>query len=279
MSLDVRKIHWHDSKHDELYSDHEAAFDGTGRNRVHPPAFPHDPIVEIFENVYLVRGSIKIGPGMRMSRNMLIVKHGEALTLINPVRLNEAELSRLDGLGKVRHVMRLGDFHGLDDPFYVERYQAKFWCQAGQSTYKMPYADTVIDSYAVPPFPDAEFFTFESATFPEAALLLKKQKLLITTDSVQYWDDWRYTSLFTQLVLRLMGFRETLLIGKPWLKRVTPKRGSLLSDFEKLMTLDFEHLVAAHGTLLRDVAKPMLKLAMAEAFSKADKKLGVAGPV
>src|SRR5690606_12709067 len=139
------------------------------------------------------------------------------------------------------------------------------------------YADTVIDSYAVPPFPDAAFFIFETATFPEAALFLKAHKLLITTDSVQYWDDWRYTSLFTKLVLRLMGLRASASVGAPWLKRVTPRRGSLLSDFEKLMALDFEHLVAAHGTLLRDDAKPMLKAVMAATFGKADKALGLAG--
>lgn len=51
---------------------------------MHPPAFPHDPIVEIFEDVYLVRGSIRIGPGMRMGRNMLIVKHDEELPLSIP---------------------------------------------------------------------------------------------------------------------------------------------------------------------------------------------------
>lgn len=184
--------------------------------------------------------------------------------------MNESELSRLDGLGKVRHVMRLGDFHGLDDQFYVDRYQAKFWCQAGQGTYKTPSPDVGIETSMVPPFPGAEFFIFETATFPEAALFLKRQKLLITTDSVQYWGDWRYTSIFTKLVLKLMGFRLTLFIGGPWLKRITPKGGSLLDDFEKLMALDFEHLVAAHGSLLRDEAKPLLKEAMAATFGKTD---------
>lgn len=203
---------------------------------------------------------------MRMNRNMVIVKEGEELALINPVRVSEEELKKLDALGTVRHVMRLGDFHGLDDQFYIDRYQAKFWCQAEQCTYKNPIPNNVVSSAAVPPISKAEFFIFETAKFPEAALLLKEHKLLITTDSIQYWADWSYTSLFTKFVAWLMGFRLTLLIGGPWLKRVTPKGSSLLPEFERLLTLDFEHIVAAHGRLLRNEAKPMLKAAMAKSF-------------
>jgi hypothetical protein len=235
---------------------------------MYPPSFPHDPIVEIFNNVYLVHGSIRIGPGMHMNRNMVILKEGNDLTLINPVRISEEELRNLEALGSVRHVMRLGDFHGLDDQFYVDRYQAKFWCQPGQNTYKKPLPSNVISPSATPPVSKALFFVFETAKFPEAALLFTEHKLLITTDSIQYWSDWSYTSTFTKFVLWLMGFRLSLLIGGPWLKRVTPKDASLLPDFERLLTLDFEHIVAAHGQLLRDKAKPMLKATIAKTFQR-----------
>jgi hypothetical protein len=63
-----------------------------------------------------------------------------------------------------------------------------------------------------------------------------------------------------------MGFKLTLLIGGPWLKRVTPKGGSLAADFERLLRLDFEHIVGAHGELLHDAAQPMLKAAIAKAL-------------
>lgn len=186
---------------------------------MYPAAFPHDPIVAIFENVYLVHGSIRIGPGMRMNRNMVIIRHGAELTLINPVRLDDATLQTLDALGQVRHVMRLGDFHGLDDRFYVERYRAQFWCQPGSQTYQVPTVDQPISAGSLPPMPNAEFFIYENARFPEACLLLLEHKLLISTDSIQYWADWRYTTFLTRCVLRLMGFRLTLLIGGPWLDR------------------------------------------------------------
>lgn len=243
----------------------------------YPPAYPHDPIEELFADVFFVHGSIKIGPGMRMNRNMLVVRHGEALTLINPVRLSEDGLAKLDALGAVKHVMRLGDFHGLDDRFYVDTYGAKFWCQPGQETYKVPSADVLIEEGTSPPFADAEFFLFKRAKYPEAALLLRKHKLLITTDSVQYLTDWSYTTPFTKLVLKLMGFRLGLLIGKPWLKRVTPNGDSMGADFERLLQLEFEYLVSAHGSLLCGGAKEALALVVADVFSsKVPDKASVA---
>lgn len=233
----------------------------------YPPAFPHDPIMKIYEDVFFVHGSIRIGPGMQMNRNMLIIRQESDLTLINPVRLNNDGLAELKELGVVRNIIRLGDFHGLDDQFYVDSYNAEFWCEEGQETYKTPSPLKLIEEGTTPPFKDAKFFIFKKAKYPEAAVLLHKHKLLITTDSIQYLSDWSYTTPFTKMVLKLMGFKKGLVIGKPWLKRFTPKGGSLKNDFERLLELDFDNLVAAHGTLLRGGAKKALSEAMKTAFS------------
>ncbi len=242
---------------------------------IYAAAFPHDPIQEIFPDVFVVYGSIRLGPAMRMSRNMVILRAAGALTLINPVRLNEAGLASLEALGQVRHIMRLGDFHGLDDAFYRDRYQAEFWCQPGQTTYPWPNPSPPINAQARPPIPAAEFFIFETAQYPEAALLLTEHKLLITTDSVQYWLDWRYTSWFTRGVLRLMGFTLGLQIGGPWLKRVTPKTGSLRADFDRILSLDFDHLLAAHGSLCQHEAKRLLATVVDRAFGSDEQKARV----
>ena len=92
------------------------------------PVYPHDPIEQIADDVFMARGSIKLNSIIRISRNMAIVRQGNELTLVNPIRLNEAELGRLEALGTVKHVMRLGAFHGCDGPFYMARYSRAFWC-------------------------------------------------------------------------------------------------------------------------------------------------------
>lgn len=232
-----------------------------------PAAYPHDALRQLYPDVFLLRGSIRMGPGMRMNRNMVIVRHEQALVLINPVRLDEAGLAELDKLGRVSHVLRLGDFHGLDDAFYLDRYDCEFWAQAGQSTYPGPEPDRLITADTDSPLPNSAFFIFASARYPEAALLLREQRLLITTDSVQYHTDWRYFSGFTKLVFKLLGFKLGVNIGPPWLKRVSPRGGSMKDDFEQLLALDFDALVAAHGELLVADARQRLRAEVDKVFA------------
>lgn len=224
-----------------------------------PPAFPHQQITEIFPDVYLVRGSIRMGPGLRMNRNMVVIRDSGELSLINPVRMNTTGLEQLEQLGRVKRIIRLGDFHGLDDPFYLDRYQCEFWAQPNQHTYPQPSPTHTITSDTPSPITNTEFFIFTTARYPEAALLVKKHKLLITTDSVQYYSDWLYFSLLTRIAFRLLGFKPGMNIGPPWLKFVTPKGQSMRGDFEQLLQLDFDALIAAHGTMLNSGAKLALK--------------------
>jgi hypothetical protein len=225
---------------------------------MYPPAYPHDELKLLHPNVYLLHGSIKMGPGMRMNRNMIVLKNGSDLSLINPVRMDSDGLLKLDSLGRVKHILRLGDFHGIDDEFYLARYECEFWAQSGQDTYKSPKITRVITSKTESPIPNSSFFTFESAKFPEAALLIKEHRLLITTDSVQYHRDWSYFTWVTKFVFKLLGFKIGINIGSPWLKRVSPENGSMKADFERLLALDFDSIVAAHGLPIESGAKETL---------------------
>lgn len=229
-------------------------------------ATAQDSIVEIFPDVYLLRGSIRIASMMQMNRNMLIVKQGQDLILINAVRLNDQGLKQLEQLGSVKHVIRLGDFHGLDDQFYLDQYQPEFWSQAGHATYPNLIPQHVIDKNTVSPIKDSQFFIYASAKYPEAALLLQDHQLLITTDSVQYWDDWKYMSFLSKIILYVMGFRLGLFIGGPWIKKVSTQKNSLKVDFEQLLKLDFIHLIAAHGNVLKNTAKTELNKVVSSTF-------------
>ena len=153
---------------------------------------PQDFLKEIFPNVYLLRGSIKIGPFLQMNRNMIVVSNGTELTIVNAVRLNNKNLEILDELGTVKNIIRLGDFHGLDDQFYIDKYKADFWSQENHDNYSNLTPNKFINKTVKSPIPKSLFFVFESAKFPEAALFLQESKLLITTDSIQYWDDWNH---------------------------------------------------------------------------------------
>src|SRR4051812_14909963 len=95
-----------------------------------PAAMPHGPIEEVFPNVFFVTGTMR-GPFFesvwQFSRNMVVVREGDRLTLVNAVRLGEEGLAALDALGKVVNVVKIGSMHGVDDAFYVDRYRATYW--------------------------------------------------------------------------------------------------------------------------------------------------------
>jgi hypothetical protein len=233
----------------------------------YPPALPHESILEIFPDVYLVHGSAKIGPGMRMNRNMIVVRQDGDLTVIGPVRLSSAAERQLDSLGKVNQVMRLGYYHGIDDRYYVERYGAEFWCQRGSYRYPAPEPSRLIEAGTAPPIADAEFFLFKEGKFPEAAVLLKRHGgILMTCDSLQHWTDWSFCTLPAKWVMRLFGFSLRTLIGTFWLKAMTPRGGSLKADFVRLLKSDFKHLIGAHGRLCRERAHEQVEAEVRHVF-------------
>lgn len=101
----------------------------------YPEPLPHGELTQVLDNIYLVTGSVamkvphpKWGPlTMTFSRNMLVIKQGGELILINSVRLNDKGIAQLDELGDVKHVIRLAAFHGFDDPYYKETFGATLW--------------------------------------------------------------------------------------------------------------------------------------------------------
>ncbi len=118
--------------------------------------------------------------------------------------------------------------------------------------------------------PDAEFFAFEGTERPESVLLIRRDPgVLLTCDSIQHYGDYRHNTLLARLVMPFIGFPKTTVVGPIWLKLMTPKGGSLKSDFERLLTLDFDRLLSAHGSLLTRGAKDSVAAAVRKAFPDA----------
>ncbi len=231
------------------------------------PVYPHDSIEEIVSDVYMVRGSIAMNPLVRISRNMAVIQHEGELTLINPIRLDPAGEAQLATLGEVSRILRLGPLHGLDDPYYVDRFGAELWAQAESSTYPEPKPTRFVSADSILPFPDARLFCFEGMNQMEAALLVDRDGgLLLTCDSIQHYGDWRHNNWLARTMMPLLGFSKTTLLGPIWLKLMTPEGGSLEGEFRRLLELDFEHLLSAHGSFLSESAHASVEAAVDRAF-------------
>jgi len=233
----------------------------------YPPPCPHDPVTRIAQDVFMVRGSMRMNPVMRISRNMAIVRHDDTLTLIDPIRLSPSGEEELTSLGKIKRILRLGAFHGMDDPYYVDRFKAELWCQPGGKAYKQPSIDMELSAGCDLPFPDAELIPFEGTRQPESVLLLKRGNgLLLTCDAIQHYGDYKHNSWLTRMLMPFIGFPKTTLIGPIWLKYMTPEGASLQPAFERLLSLDFDSLLSAHGSFLPQGAKDAVRAAIKRSY-------------
>ena len=231
----------------------------------------YSPPQQLTANLFVVYGSIKLNPLVQITRNMAIVRHGDELTLINPVRMREEGLAQLEALGKVAHVLRLGPLHGLDDEFYVSLYGARFWALPGGTTYTTPAIDHALAESAPLPFPDARLFVFDHMTEAEGAILLEGSPgVLLTTDAVQSYSTAPHkphTNLLARLMLPLMGFPNRTILGPIWMKIMVTDRDGMRREFERLLELDFDQLLSAHGVFLAQNAKAEVRAAYEATFS------------
>ena len=228
----------------------------------HPPALKHLPLKECFPGVWLAAGTITMGIPFKQritfSRNMVAVLGTDGWVLINPVRLSESAETELLAKAPIKHAVRIGSFHGQDDAYYVDKFGAQFWAVAGKHSYAEPKINHAITEDGSFPLPGAKVVVFKSGTLAECVVCLPQHRLLITCDSVQHYENDRQLSLLARLVMRPLGFFKPCVIGPFWLKATTPPGGSLRADFERVLALDFDNLIAGHGTLKLGGAKQAL---------------------
>jgi hypothetical protein len=242
--------------------------------RVHPPALPHGDLREVLPGIHFVTGTIAM-PGplpVRFSRNMTVLKEADRLVLVNTVRLDETGLAALDALGKVTDVIRIAANHGMDDPFYAERYGAKVWAVHGQKyiagfsqkgeAYFTP--DVAIDASTELPIDGAKLVVVDS-TPPEGILFLERHGgVAISGDCLQNWATVDgYFSFLGRLLMKVMGFIKPHNIGPGWLGQCKPPKEQLRA----LLDHDFANVFPSHGEPVvhnaRDRYRPALERASA----------------
>jgi hypothetical protein len=226
----------------------------------HPPAMPHGPVRELFPGVWFAPSTVRMRwPPLTFSRNMVVVRGERGLVALNPVRLTEAGEATLLREGPITHALRLGTYHGRDDAYYVDHLGAELWGVPGKQTYERPpLARDIVDGGPLP-IPGARVLVFTRAALPECVVHLPAPRLLITCDSAQHYERDDRLSLLARVVMYPMGFFKPCVIGPIWLKAVTPQGGSVRADFERILALDFDHLVSAHGTPKLGGAKDALR--------------------
>lgn len=215
---------------------------------MYSPAWPHSEIKEVFPNIFFVTGTNITQHNnveLQHSRNMIIIRDNEKLSLINTVRLDDRGLAELDALGEVKNIIRIGAFHGRDDAFYLDRYHAKLWALKEMNHANNHITDVQLIPNGQMPVPYCSIFIFETSKYPEGILHIAQQGgILITCDSIKNWlTPDPFFSTETAKLYKEQGFFGSASISNVWKQACDVKP----SDFERLKTLEFRHLLSAHG--------------------------------
>lgn len=222
---------------------------------MYSPAWPHSEITQIFPDIFFVMGTNITAYNnveLQHSRNMIIVRHADKLSLINTVRLDERGLTALDALGKVENIIRIGAFHGRDDAFYLDRYDAKLWALEGMQHANNRNTDFLLHANGEMPFPHSSIFIFETSAYPEGILHIAQEGgILITCDSIKNWVTAdKFFSAASAKSYEEQGFFGVASISTVWKQACQVKA----SDFARLQSLKFQHLLGAHGDPLMNTA-------------------------
>lgn len=233
-----------------------------------PEQLPHGDFVEIFPEVFYVKGQIKITAGETViltTRSMTIVRSGTDLTIINSLRLDEGGLAGLDQLGTVQNIVRIGSSHGRDDAFYSDRYDAPVWAPANFTFSRPAKVQKTLQAGTNGPIADASILLFETTKTSEAVICLHRHGgILLTADSfLNMLEPDEFTDEVSAPLLREAGFFRPAAIGPGWRSREEPAQ----SDYDRLLELSFRHLLPGHGEPILHSAKETLKQAVEEQFS------------
>ena len=226
-------------------------------------------IQQTFDDVWWAWGTTKFMPGAMIPRNMTIVREGEDLVVIHPVLLPDAMQKEVEALGEVKHIVRLGDFHGMDDKLYVERYAPTVWAPPGATPRDGVKVDHELKGGDELPLKDATLIDFTESLAPETVLHAPRHGgIIFTCDSVQnHGTKAPGTTFLGGLMMKVMGMKGPACIGRGWVKFCQPKEGPGFGPkFRELLELEFRHMMPAHGLPLKEVARDELRKSVSELY-------------
>jgi len=270
------------------------------------PAARHSKIQHVVDDIYMVRGKMPSTPARPLferlflyySRTMTIIRRRNSaghyeLTLINTIRLNDQTLAQLSELGEIKHIVRLGSFHGVDDAFYVQRYNARYWVVEGMKNADGLAVEPEILSNTNLPIANSKLFSFDQLTYPEAIIILPPTKqragVVITTDAVQNHRsvfDIDNSPLVSFAIWRI-GLAGGARLGPIWMREQMPQNTDaealtaegkkrtrakfFLPQFARLLAgNDFDILMPGHGWPIYEGAKEAISASMDSQLGDGD---------
>jgi len=216
---------------------------------------------QVFDDVWWTWGTVQVGPGFAFPRNMVIVRERDGVVVIHPVMMPPEEQAKIEALGPIKHIVRLGAGHGMDDPAYVARYKPTTWGQPGAPLKDGATRDRELVSGGPSPLDGGTVIAFDTSKSAECVIHVPRHGgIVFSCDSIQNWSDGPGASLRVRLLGRRTGFNGRACLGPMWRKRSEPKEGAnFKATYDQITALEFAHVIGGHGAPLKDTARDDLR--------------------
>jgi hypothetical protein len=184
---------------------------------------------------------------------MVILKEGDKICLVNPIRLNEEEEQKLLSMGEIFSILKLGRLHSVDVPYYIDKFKPQLWASKKDSflNERDYLVDIDLDKTDEIPFMNMKIYSFKTSKENEAvALLPQEDGILLSCDSlVNMNEEDPMANWLVRVLSKLLP--TPAYIGPNWFKVMKPKK----EDFQNLLKFNFNILIPAHGSALKENAK------------------------
>ncbi len=218
--------------------------------------------IEFVDGVYTHEQSFGV-MGLALGIRMTVVRMGDGGLLVHsPVRPSPELEAAVRKLGEVRHIVGPNLFHHL----YLGHWKAAFpeaalWAPPGLAKKRK---DLTLDGELGREAPAALAADFDliavdgQPLVDERILLHRASGTTILTDQVFHIHD---TNWFTTGYLKLCGIHQK--VGSSvLLKMGTKDKAAARKSIDRVLGWEFDHLVMAHGELIRDGAREKLRAGM-----------------
>ena len=224
------------------------------------PLAPSDPappagLRPLAPGVWCADARARLGGGVALPIRMTVVRLPDGtLWVHSPIRLTDELVAELRALGPVAHLVSPNLFHHLFLAQAAERFpEARVWAPAGlEKKQKTIWIDVHLDVTADW---DGAFATLPIegvSSMSEWVFFHRPTGTLIVTDLVFNLDD--SARGMTRLLLRLTGAFDRLARSRVW-NLLVRDRGAFGTSLRRILELDFERVVPAHGAVIDTDAK------------------------
>jgi hypothetical protein len=197
---------------------------------------------------------------------MTVLHTGAGLVVVNAIRLSDAAQTEPEGRGPVAHLVKLSDSHGVDEPFYVDRYAPTVWSLPGAALGDLRADRTLGPDGPVEGGVVVDFG--KTGGWREGAYWVPAGGgTLVTCDAVQNCADADGASFLGRVVGSVLGFKGGVIVPPFW-SRAHKLSGSAVGEtLAGLAELSFENLVTGHGPPVVGGADALVRAAIERASS------------